>query len=180
MPLNVTYPAVLYSMPWWQLVNTGSFYYFTLWNSFNFTIFYIITKFSLYSFNISLHFKHFVKFFKRDLNTLQYLGKSSWSAIKECWMGDGVFIVHNIFLKFMQNIFLKTVKCFSFPKCFKIHFKISLSLDPILIAWLENLIHLKIGSNTNEVIRVISSLFYEKILQAKKKHKNAYDILKCV
>ena len=34
------------------------------------------------------------------------------------------------------------------------------------------------SSNINEVIRVISSLFYEKILQAKKKHKNAYDILK--
>ena len=35
------------------------------------------------------------------------------------------------------------------------------------------------SSNINEVIRVISSFFYGKILQAKKKHKNAYNILEC-
>ena len=35
------------------------------------------------------------------------------------------------------------------------------------------------SSNINEVIRVVFSFFYKKILQEKKKkHKNAYDILK--
>ena len=36
----------------------------------------------------------------------------------------------------------------------------------------------KFSSNINEVIRVISGLFYKKILQVKKS-TNAYDILKC-